>query len=118
MTDQEALKIVLDRVKITERHMRRLDGKLHNDSLAWRDIFHRITDLQHQAHCRVARMILEEETQLARRHHVNETDIFDIEDRLMNNEPVLRKYQVEYNRPAFRGWMSTYDVLRDIIKGK
>lgn len=116
MTDQEALKTVLLRVKITERHMRRLDGRLHNDTVAWRDIFHRITDQEHLAHCRVARMILEEETELARRHHVNETDIFDIEDRLMNKQPVVRKYQVEYNKPAFRAWMSTYDVLQKIIK--
>ena len=106
----------IDRISATNRHMKRLGGKLHNDTKAWHDIFHSQTVDNHKNHYEIAERLLQEEWDLCHKFKLEQQDIQVIDDRYHNDQEIMQKYRVEYNRPVFKSWMATVDVVNKIVK--
>jgi len=116
ISDTNAFEEIVDRISITNSHMKRLGGKLHNDKLAWKEIFHDQSYTDHRNHYTVASRLLEEEWDLCSKFKLEKQDIEVIMDRYDRDQEIMKQYRVEYNRPVFKSWMSTVDVINKIIK--
>jgi hypothetical protein len=116
ITCTKAFENITDRITVTNRHMKRLGGKLHGDAIAWEDIFHSQNYSDHMNHYIVASRLIEEERTLCHRFNLEQQDINVVYDRNENSQEIMKKYKVEYNRPVFKSWMSTVDVINKIIK--
>lgn len=107
---------ILDWVDAINAHWKRLEGILENDKQFWNEVYHSKTRTHWKDFVDVARelQIQPEFAEYFEQFEDFNNKLDKIEERLKTREPVIIKWQKEYNKPVFKAVMDFKDIINNI----